>query len=63
MHYQRVKAFEANSPRQLQIAINEFMTTIDRAPVNIDYKTAYRFYEDDPRPHPQFIAYIRFIDN
>lgn len=63
MHYQRIKAIQANTPQQLERQANTFIEQLERAPISINFETSYIFYEGDPYPHARYNAYITYILN
>lgn len=63
MHHQRIEIIEASSSNKLEMAVNDFLMGLDRAPIEIKFGTFGKYYEDNKTPWPQHIAYITYIEN
>ena len=62
-HKQRLKIIQASSGHQLERAVNDFIVTLDRAPLTMQFGTFGKYYEDNNKPWPEHIAYITYIEN
>lgn len=62
-HKQRLKIIQASSGHQLERAVNDFIVTLDRAPIEMKFGTFGKYYEDEKTPWPEHIAYITYIEN
>lgn len=63
MHYQRIKIIEASNSHSLERAVTDFIKSLDRAPLKMEFGTFGKYYEDSKTPWPQHIAYITYIEN
>ena len=63
MHHQRIEIIEASSSNKLEMAVNDFLMGLDRAPLKMEFGTFGKYYEDSKTPWPQHIAYITYIEN
>lgn len=63
MHHQRIEIIETSSSHKLEMAVNDFLMGLDRAPIEIKFGTFGKYYEDSKTPWPQHIAYITYIEN
>ena len=62
-HRQRIKILQESTAYKLETAVNDFITTLDRAPLNMTFGTFDRYYSDGAPRWPEHIAYITYIEN